>query len=130
MIYDGSLVMLHLKMHGKWQALGGMRTTKLEINNQLIDASNYSNGPWREVLSEAGGRYVSISGSGAFTDAEMNLEFLAMGNKIAEYKLSFANGSDLIGKFQISHYEHIGKIGMEENYILSLESSGRILFEK
>ncbi|MCT4635172.1 MAG: phage tail protein [Rickettsiales bacterium] len=132
MIYSGSLVLLSLKQADQWQAVGGMRNLKMVVNSQLIDSSNNNSIAWRELLNEAGLRYVSISGSGAFTDSagEIYLQELVFTGKLAKYKFKFANGSSLIGKFIISHYERLGEVNEEENYVINLESSGEVLFEK
>lgn len=131
MIYSGSLILLSLKLADKWQTVGGMRNLKMVVNSQLIDSSNNSSVAWRELLDESGLRHVSITGSGAFTDSdgEKHLQELVFAGKIAEYRFKFANGSSLLGKFQISHYERLGEINEEENYVINLESSGKILFE-
>lgn len=131
MIYSGSLVLLSLKLAEQWQTVGGMRNLKMVVNSQLIDSSNNNSIAWRELLNEAGLRYVTISGSGAFTDSagEKNLQELVFLGKLAEYKFKFANGSSLIGKFIINHYERIGEVNEEESYTINLESSGEILFK-
>lgn len=129
MIYSGGLVILHLKLQNTWQIVSGMRNVRMVVNSQLVDSSNNSSNGWRELLPEAGLRQVNISGSGAFTDseAERNIQELVLTGKLGEYKISFANGSSLSGKFQISHYERLADMTSEENYAISLESSGEIL---
>jgi predicted secreted protein len=131
MIYSGSLVLLCLKLADKWQTIGGMRNLKMAVNSQLIDSSNNSSVAWRELLDESGLRHVSIAGAGAFTDSdgERYIQELVFAGKLGEYKFKFANGSSLTGKFQISHYERLGDMNEEENYLINLESSGEILFE-
>lgn len=132
MIYSGSLVLLSLKLADKWQTIGGMRNLKMVASSQLIDSSNNSSIAWRELLDESGLRHISISGAGAYTDSEgeQHLQELVFAGMIAEYKFKFANGSSLTGKFQISHYERLGEMNEEENYIINLESSGEVLFKK
>lgn len=131
MIYSGSLVLLHLKLNDEWHIIGGMRDTRLEVSSQLIDATHNNSGAWRELLPDSGLRYVNITGSGAFTDseAEKKIQELVFLGKIAEYRLEFANSSSLTGDFQISHYERFGNVNSEENYVISLASSGKIIFD-
>ncbi len=128
MLYSGSLVLLSLKIRKNWQEIGGMRSTKVVINNQLIDASNISGGNWQELLDQAGLRQVNINGAGAFlnSEAEQAIQRLAFMFKIAEYKISFSNRDYLIGNFQISHYERLGDVDEEECYAIALASSGKI----
>ena len=108
-----------------------MRDTRLEVSSQLIDATHNSSGAWRELLPDAGLRYVNITGSGVFTDsgAEKKIQELVFLGEIAEYRLEFANSSSLTGNFQISHYERSGNVNSEENYVISLSSSGKIIFD-
>lgn len=129
MIYSGALVILHLKLQDKWQIIGGMRNVRLLVNTQLIDSSGHSSNGWRELLPEAGLRQVNISGSGAFTnsEAERNIQELALTGKFGEYKITFGNGGSLSGKFQISHYERLSEMTSEEGYVISLESSGALV---
>jgi predicted secreted protein len=131
MIYSGSLVTLHVKLQDQWLVVGGMRLTKLVMNSQLVDASNSSSGGWRELMDEAGVNKVNIIGAGAFSNskAEQYIQKLAFAGKLAEYKLNFANGSELLGLFKISHYERLGEMNEMENYVISLESSAKIFFE-
>ena len=131
MIYSGSLVTLHVKLQDQWLVIGGMRVTKLVMNSQLVDVSNSSSGAWRELMDEAGVRKVNIIGSGAFSssEAEKYIQKLAFVGKLAEYKLSFANNSELSGLFKINHYERLGEMNEIENYVISLESSAKILFK-
>ena len=131
MIYSGSLVILHVKLHDQWMVVGGIRLTKMVINSQLVDATNYASGAWRELAEEAGVRSVNITCAGAFSnsEAEKNIQSFAFSGKLAEYKLSFANGGEMRGKFQVSQYERLGEMNEMENYVLSLESSAKIVFE-
>lgn len=129
-MYSGSLVLLYLKVQDKWQVVGGMRAIKLNLNNQLIDASVSGNTGWKELLAEAGLRQLTVIGSGAFSNsiAENDMQKLAFTGKIAEYKLVFPAGNSLSGNFQISNYQRIANIDEEESYTISLVSSGSVFF--
>ncbi len=128
MLYSGSLVLLSLKIEETWQEIGGMRSTKMVINNQLIEASNIAGGNWRELLDQAGLLHLNINGMGVFLNskAEQFIQKLAFRAKTAEYKLVFASKDYLIGNFQITHYERLGEVDEEECYIIALASSGKI----
>ena len=131
-LYSGSLVLLSLKIEETWQEIGGMRSTKMVINNQLIEASNIAGGNWRELLDQAGLLYVNIYGTGAFLNskAEQFIQRLVFKSKIAEYKLVFASKDYLIGNFQVTHYERLGEVDEEECYIIALASSGRTKYHQ
>ena len=130
MIYIGSSVLLHLKVQDNWFNIGGMRTTRLSVNNQLVESNTSISGPWRELLAEAGFRNLNITGAGVFSnsEAENNIHKLAFTGGLAEYKLIFGDGSNLSGKFQISHYQRIADMDEEENYVINLASSGEIFY--
>ena len=129
MIYDGSLVLLGLKIKNDYQLVGGMYTTKFELNNQLIKANNISSNNWRELLNNSGIRYLNITVSGVFSNSESEqaIKKLAFSGDLAEYKISFQSQESLVGKFKIKYYERIGSINEEEHYMIGLASSGTIL---
>lgn len=56
--YSGSLVLLKVKKDTESIIIGGMRTTKFSLNNQMIDATNKGSGNWRELLPSSGITYV------------------------------------------------------------------------
>ena len=127
-MYNGALMLLQLKINKGWQVIGGLRTTKLEISNQLIDSSNVSSGAWRELSGSNGLKHMNISASGMFTDSESEKTIckLAFTGELAEYKLSFANKDSLQGKFQVMHYDRFGEVDEEESYSITIASSGKI----
>ena len=50
-----------------YSTVAGMRTTQLSINGEAVVTTNKGSGGWRELLSGAGVRSVSVSGAGVFT---------------------------------------------------------------
>ena len=128
---NGSLVLLKIG-YGvcpeQYVTIGGMRTTRFLLNNQLIDSSHQESGKWRHLLIGAGISAVSISGAGVFTDAgsETMLRQHAFTNRGANFCICFGNGDTLIGIFMISSYERLGNYGEEEGYNLTLESAGEV----
>lgn len=129
---SGSLMLLKVYNIEKntFDIVGGMRTTKFLLNNQLIDITTKESGKWRELLSGAGSSYVSISGSGIFTDkkSEAIVREAAFENRTLSFQISFGNGDMLSGKFMINVYERIGNMLEEEVYNLGLESSNEIKY--
>jgi TP901-1 family phage major tail protein len=130
---NGSLVLLKIGRGlspEQYITIGGMRTTKFLLNNQIIDSSHKESGKWRQLLFDAGISSVTIAGSGIFTDAqsEIILRQHAFANKPANFLLCFGNGDILTGIFIISSYERIGNYAEEEGYNLTLESAGEILY--
>ncbi len=108
--------------------IAGMKTTQMTVNGDLVAITNKDSGGWRELLSGAGVRSVSVSGSGIFTgsSAEARLRALALGGDLADYELSFESGERMQGRFLVSRLEYAGDFNGERNYTLALESSGEV----
>ncbi len=108
--------------------MAGLKTTQLTINGDAVAITNKDSGGWRELLSGAGVRSVSVAASGIFTgsSAEAQLRALALGGGLAEYELSFESGERMQGRFLVSRLEYAGDFNGERNYTLALESSGEV----
>jgi len=128
---SGSLLLLKIQNDEmNFTTIGGMRSNKFSLNNNVIDTSNKSSGKWRQILGEAGMSSASITGAGVFTDsdAERLIREIAFNGTIKTYQLCFGNGNILEGKFFITHYERTGNYAEEETYAISLESSGKLKY--
>src|ERR1700760_735539 len=77
-----------------YSTVAGLRTTQLSIAGELVAITNKDSGGWRELLSGAGTRSVSVAGSGVFTGsaAEARLKANALTGTIDDYRLSFESG--------------------------------------
>jgi len=133
--YSGSLVLLQIANPLKiaeFTTIGGMRTTKFVLNNQIVDISTKDSGRWRQLLGGVGVVSVVVAGSGIFTDqnSERIMRKVAFEGSAASFKLIFGNGDALKGRFVISTYERSGIIGEEETYNINLESAGNILYQE
>ena len=109
--------------------VAGLKTTTLSVNGDLVAITNKDSGGWRELLTGAGVRSVSVSGSGIFTgsSAEAQLRALALAGNLADYELSFESGERMQGSFLVSRLEYAGDFNGERNYTLALESSGEVV---
>jgi TP901-1 family phage major tail protein len=112
-----------------YSTIAGMRTTQLSINGEAIVITNKGSGGWRELLSGAGVRSVSVSGAGVFTGsvAEARLKTKALSGELDDCELSFESGERLQGKFLVSRLDYAGDFNGERSYTLSLESSGPVV---
>ncbi len=112
-----------------FSTIAGMKTTQMTVNGDLVAITNKDSGGWRELLSGAGVRSVSVSGSGIFTgsSAEAQLRGLALAGHLANYELSFESGERMQGRFLVSRLEYAGDFNGERNYTLALESSGEVV---
>src|SRR6185503_8879127 len=83
-----------------YATVAGMRTTQLSVNGEAVNVTSKDSGGWRELLSGAGVRSVSVAGSGIFTGsiAEGRLKGNALGGLIDDYELSFESGETMRGR--------------------------------
>ena len=109
--------------------VAGLRTTQLSINGETVVVTNKDSGGWRQLLSGAGVRSVSVSGAGVFTGsaAEGRLRGHALAGTIEDYRLSFEGGESLTGRFLVTRLDYAGDFNGERSYTLSLESSGPVV---
>ena len=109
--------------------VAGMRTTQLSINGEAVVVTHKGSGGWRELLSGAGVRSVSVSAAGVFTGstAEGRVKSNALAGTIDDYRLSFESGESLTGKFLVMRLDYAGDFNGERSYTVSLESSGAVV---
>ena len=109
--------------------VAGLRTTQLSINGETVVVTNKDSGGWRQLLSGAGVRSVSVSGAGVFTGsaAEARLKGNALAGVLDDYRLSFESGETMTGRFLVSRLDYAGDFNGERSYTLSLESSGAVV---
>ena len=112
-----------------YATVAGLRTTQLTIAGETVVITNKGSGGWRELLSGAGVRAVSVSGAGVFTGsaAELRLKDKALAGALDDFELSFESGERLQGRFLVSRLDYAGDFNGERNYTLSLESSGAVV---
>ena len=108
--------------------VAGLRTTQLSINGETVVVTTKDSGGWRQLLSGAGVRSVSVSGAGVFTGsaAETRIKTNALAGVIDDYRLSFESGESMTGKFLVTRLDYAGDFNGERSYTLSLESSGPV----
>jgi TP901-1 family phage major tail protein len=111
-----------------YTTIAGLRTTQMSINGEPVAITSKDSGGWRQLLSGAGVRSVSVSGAGVFTgsDAEMRIKNHALGGIIDTYELSFEGGERMQGDFLVARLDYSGDYNGERSYTLSLESSGAV----
>jgi TP901-1 family phage major tail protein len=112
-----------------YATVAGLRTTGFSINGEAISITSKDNGGWRELLSGAGVRSVTVSGAGVFTGsaAEARVKCNALSGALDDYRLSFESGESMTGKFLVTRLDYAGDFNGERSYTLSLESSGAVV---
>ncbi len=111
-----------------YQTVAGLKTTQMSVNGEAVNVTSKDSGGWRELLSGAGVRSVSVAGSGIFTGsaAEVRLKGNALAGLIDDYELSFEGGERMRGRFLVTRLDYAGDYNGERTYTLSLESSGAV----
>ncbi len=114
---------------GTYQTVAGLRTTQMSINGDTVVVTHKQSGGWRELLSGAGTRSVSVSAAGIFlgSEAEASIRSHALAGTIDSYELSFEDGEKLRGQFLVQRLDYAGDFNGERNYSLQLESSGAVV---
>ncbi|MFS0772827.1 phage major tail protein, TP901-1 family [Sphingomonas sp. 1P08PE] len=109
--------------------VAGLRTTQLSVNGEAVVVTSKDSGGWRQLLSGAGVRSVSVSGAGVFTGsaAEERIRGHALAGTIDDYRLSFESGGSMTGRFLVTRLDYAGDFNGERSYTLSLESSGQVV---
>ena len=109
--------------------VAGLRTTQLSVNGEAVVVTSKDSGGWRQLLSGAGVRSVSVSGAGVFTGsaAETRVKASALSGVLDDYRLSFESGDSMTGRFLVTRLDYAGDFNGERSYTLSLESSGPVV---
>lgn len=109
--------------------VAGLRTTQMTVNAETVVVTNQGSGGWRELLSGAGVRSVSLSGAGVFTGsaAEVRVKANALAGVIDDYRVVFESGETVTGRFLITRLDYAGDFNGERTYTMALESSGPVV---
>ena len=112
-----------------YQTVAGLRTTQMSITGEPVVISSKDSLGWRELLTTAGVRQVSVSAAGIFlgSAAEAQIRANALSGTIAPYELSFEGGERLRGQLLIQRLDYAGDFNGERTYSLQLESSGEVV---
>ena len=111
-----------------YRTVAGLRTTQMSIAGDAVVITSKDSVGWRELLSGAGIRSVSVSAAGIFlgSAAEAQVRANAMNGTLDDYELSFEGGEKLRGRFLVQKLDYSGDFNGERNYTLGLESSGAV----
>ena len=111
-----------------YQTVAGLRTTQMSINGDTVVVTHKGSGGWRDLLSGAGTRSVSVSAAGIFlgSTAENAVRAHALAGTLDDYELSFEDGARLRGRFLVQRLDYAGDFNGERNYTLTLVSSGAV----
>ncbi|MBD8893495.1 phage major tail protein, TP901-1 family [Roseibium litorale] len=117
--------------NGSFQTVAGLRSRRMALNATAVDiTSSDSAGRWRELLSSAGTRTASLSGSGLFRDqaSDAAVRQLFFAGEIRDWQVVIPDFGTLTGPFQVTALEYGGRHDGEVTYELALESAGELVF--
>jgi len=128
----GSAFLLKISNGGSpavYQTVAGLRTTQMSVNGDAVVVTHKESNGWRDLLSGAGTRSVSVSAAGIFlgSTAEATIRSNALAGTLDAYELSFEGGEKLRGSFLVQRLDYAGDFNGERNYTLQLESSGAVV---
>lgn len=112
-----------------YATVAGLRTTQLSVTSDTVVITHKGSDGWRELLSGAGVKQISISGAGVFTGsaAEARVRASALAGTLDDYEVRFEGGDGLRGRFQVTRLDYAGDFNGERTYTLTLESSGAVV---
>lgn len=124
----GSLMLIKIWHEEKgYMTIGGLKSTRMVLNNKTIDVTTKLSENWRELISGSI-RSMSLSGGGIFTGSESEniIRNLSFSGEKQMYQICFGSGEIFEGAFIISSYERTGNYDDEETYNITLESASKI----
>ncbi len=125
------LIKIDLTGAGQFETIAGLRATRISFNAESVDVTSLeSQGGWRELLSGAGVKSASISGSGIFKDANTDERARAIffDGLTPQFQVIIPDFGIVAGPFQVTSLEYAGSHNGEANYEISLSSAGALDF--
>jgi TP901-1 family phage major tail protein len=125
------LIKVDMTGGGQFETIAGLRATRISFNAESVDVTSLeSHGGWRELLSGAGVKSASISGSGVFRDAgtDERARQLFFDGETPEFQVIIPDFGIVEGPFQVTSVEYSGSHNGEASYELALASAGALTF--
>ncbi len=125
------LVKVDMNGTGLFETIAGLRATRISFNSESVDVTSLeSQGGWRELLSGAGVKSASISGSGVFKDegTDERARQLFFDGETPGFQVIIPDFGIVEGPFQVSSIEYAGSHNGEATYEMSMASAGALSF--
>lgn len=125
------LIKVDMTSDGQFETIAGLRATRVSFNAESVDVTSLeSEGGWRELLSGAGVRSASLSGSGVFKDAgtDERARQLFFDGETPDFQVIIPDFGIVEGPFQVTALEYSGSHNGKATYELSLVSAGALAF--
>lgn len=126
----GSAVLIKIAVSGAQTTVGGLRSSSITLNDEMVDITNKDSSNNRTLLPQGGIQSMTVSGSGVFTDAtsEQQLRTNFGGSALSSMSFVIPDLGTYSGSFQITSLEYAGEFNGEATYSITAESSGAITF--
>ena len=126
----GSAVLIKATVSGSLVTVGGLRSSSITLNDEMVDITNKDSSNNRTLLPQGGIQSMTISGSGVFTDStsEQQLRTSFGASSFIAYSFVIPDLGTYSGSFQITSLEFAGEYNGEATYSVTLESSGAVSF--
>tara|TARA_R100001460_G_scaffold29892_3_gene59177 strand:- start:7058 stop:7462 length:405 start_codon:yes stop_codon:yes gene_type:complete len=126
----GSAVLIKINVSGSQTTVGGLRSSSITLNDEMVDVTNKDSSNNRTLLPQGGIQSMSISGSGVFTDstAEQQLRTNFGASTFSSMSFVIPDLGTYAGTFQLTSLEFAGEFNGEATFSLTAESSGAITF--
>ncbi len=125
------LIKVDLTGDGQFGTVAGLRATRISFNAESVDVTSLeSQGGWRELLSGAGVKSASISGSGVFKDdaSDERARQIFFDGETPDFQVIIPDFGTVEGAFQVTGIDYAGSHNGEATYELSLASAGALTF--
>lgn len=125
------LIKLDTSGTGEFETVAGLRATRISFNAETVDVTTLdSSGGWRELLTGAGVKSASISGSGIFKDAatDERARQVFFDGETPAWQVIIPDFGVVQGAFQLTAIEYSGDYNGEATYELSMASAGTLEF--
>ena len=126
----GSDVLIKIAVSGSQVTVGGLRSSSITLNDEMVDISTKDSSNNRELLPQGGIQSMTISGSGVFTDtnSEQQVRTNFGGATLSSMSFVIPDLGTYSGSFQITSLEFAGEYNGEATFSMTAESSGAISF--
>jgi TP901-1 family phage major tail protein len=127
----GKDLLLKIDQSGTFITIGGLRTRRITFNAEPIDITHSESvGRWRELLSGAGMRRMSVTGGGVFKDESSDalVRQMFFDSVSKDWQIIIPDFGRIEGAFHISSLDYRGEHGGEVTFELALESAGALTF--
>ncbi len=125
------LIKVDLTGDGQFETMAGLRATRISFNAESVDITSLeSQGGWRELLSGAGVKSASVSGSGVFRDegSDARARQIFFDGETPAFQVVIPDFGVVEGAFQVTSIDYAGSYNGEATYELALASAGALAF--